>query len=73
MPARASRSSTTPPAPTTRISKPGEPTDHEIIAAIRAHNKAKAEQEAAYKIMMQARTRLVDVLRRAGVTGFTSL
>jgi hypothetical protein len=49
------------------------PSDQEVIDAINDH-QAKAEaSRQAYDEMMEARERLVDVLRRRGVLGFTSL
>lgn len=49
------------------------PPDDEIIAAILAHREAREHYRAALDVMTAERIVLADVLRRAGVTGFTAL
>jgi hypothetical protein len=49
------------------------PTDAEILAAIVEYRQLTEAQHAAYDAYTECRVRLVDVLRRAGVVGLSSL
>jgi hypothetical protein len=47
------------------------PTGDEIMAALVEYSAAVEAQKTAYESMMTRRERVVDVLHRAGVVGFS--
>lgn len=62
-----------PAAPPRPPALPPVPDDADILAALAEWRQVEASYRAAYDAMMEARARLVAVLRAAGVVGFASL